>query len=231
MTPADLRIEVAGVPLVLLAEGGVLLPEVGAVLIGDLHLGRARTMQRAGVGLPSGGDDEDVARVEALARRVDAGRLVLLGDVVHARAGVGAEVAGALRRLANLAPGNVQAVPGNHDGAYLSNVAADSGVTVTAPRIRLGGAELTHTPRTRAPSWQAPLRIAAHLHPAVSLRDGADRVRIPAFLLREARRELIVPAFGSTAAGARFRPSARERLFAATGTEVLEIGAPRVART
>jgi DNA ligase-associated metallophosphoesterase len=225
VSDGDLTVSVAGVRITLLREGAAYLDAADELLIGDLHLGRARTLQRAGVGLPSGADDDDVARAEALVHRTAARRIVLLGDLIHARAGVDRTVLTALARLADLAPGEVRVVPGNHDGAYLPELAPTAGLIVTGARLRLAGVDLTHHPRTGPAPAGAPLRIAAHLHPSVELRDGATRLRLPAFLVRA--RELILPAFGSSAAGAPLRPGGGERLFAATGTRVVQVGRGR----
>jgi hypothetical protein len=223
--PADLPLELVGVRARLLAEGAALLEDAGALLVGDLHLGRSAALQRAGLGLPSGSDADDVDRLEALAARTGPARLLLLGDLVHARASIGPELTRQLRRLAALPGVRVEALPGNHD-RFLARLADATGLRVRPPRVRLAGAELAHAPRVRPPRGGAPLRIAGHLHPVVRLGGGHDAVRLPAFVAED--RQLVLPAFGTTAAGAPVPPRPGRRRFVCDGTRVVEVpaGAP-----
>jgi metallophosphoesterase superfamily enzyme len=121
--------------------------------------------------------------------------------------------------LADLPGVRVEALPGNHDRT-LDRLAEGTGLRVRPARVRLAGAELTHAPRTRPPRGGAPLRICAHLHPAVRLRAGRDTLRAPAFVLDAT--ELVLPAFGATAAGAAVPSRPGRRRFVCTGTGVIE---------
>jgi DNA ligase-associated metallophosphoesterase len=218
--PRDLALDVDGVRIRLLGEGAALLEDAGALLVGDLHLGRDTTRQRAGLALPSGSDADDVARLERLVERIGPSRLVLLGDVVHARSARGPELTRQLRRLGGLPGAAVEALPGNHDRS-LDRPAEGTGLRVRPARLRLAGAELTHAPRTRPPRAGAPVRICAHLHPVVRLREGRDALRAPAFVLDAA--QLVLPAFGATAAGAAVPSRPGRRRFVCTGTGVIEV--------
>jgi hypothetical protein len=220
--PVDLPLELAGVRVRLLAEGAALLADAGALLVGDLHLGRSAALQRAGLGLPGGSDADDVARLEALAARLGATRLLLLGDLVHARASVGPELTRQVRRLAALPGVRVEALPGNHD-RFLADLAHETGLEVRPTRVRLAGAELAHAPRVRPPRGGAPLRIAGHLHPVVRLGGGRDALRLPAFVVED--RQLVLPAFGATAGGAVVPGRDGRRRFACSGTRVIEVPA------
>jgi hypothetical protein len=220
--PADLSLELAGVQVRLLADGAALLEDAGALLVGDLHLGRDAALQRAGLPLPAGSDADDVDRLEALAARIAPARLLLLGDLVHARASLGPSLTRDLRRLAALPGVRVGALPGNHD-RFLARLARETGLDVRPARVRLAGAELAHAPRARPPREGAPLRIAAHLHPVVRLGGGRDTLRLPAFVAED--RQLVLPAFGSTTAGAPVPPRPGRRRFVCDGTRVVEVPA------
>jgi DNA ligase-associated metallophosphoesterase len=220
--PRDLALVAMGVRIRLLAEGAALLEDARALLVGDLHLGRDTARQRAGLALPSGSDADDVTRLERLVERVGPSRLVLLGDVVHARSAYGPALSRQLRRLGELAGVRVEALPGNHDRT-LDRLAEGTGLHVRPRRVRLAGAELTHAPRLRPPRSGAPLRICAHLHPAVRLREGRATLRAPAFVLDAA--QVVLPAFGATTAGAAVPPRPGRRRFACTGTGVIEVPA------
>ena len=76
---------------------------------------------------------------------------------------------------------------------YLADAARDTDLHVAGPTLQLAGARLTHRPRARAASASAPLRIAAHEHPAAVLGRGHDRVKLPAFVV--GARQVVLPAF------------------------------------
>ena len=59
----------AGESLVLLGERALYWPTRQALLIADLHLGKADVFRRAGIALPSGGTGEDLNRLQALLDR------------------------------------------------------------------------------------------------------------------------------------------------------------------
>ena len=202
-------------------SGAVLLEAAGVLVVGDLHLGRATVLQRAGLALPGGSDDDDLDRLAAVTERTGAVRVILLGDVVHARAAAGPALSAALARLGAL-PVPVDALPGNHD-PRLGELLHGSGVGLLPRRVRVAGAELTHHPRVRPAGAGARLRIAAHLHPVATLGRGPDAVRLPAVVV--GRSDLTLPAFGSTTGGALVAPGPGRRVFAVTGASVHELPA------
>jgi len=53
----------------------------------DLHLGKAATFRRAGIPVPEGTSARDLARLATLVRDTGADRLLILGDLFHARVG------------------------------------------------------------------------------------------------------------------------------------------------
>ena len=54
-----------GEPLELRPERGLFLPERGALLVADVHVGKAEAFQRRGVPVPSGVGAADLARLSA----------------------------------------------------------------------------------------------------------------------------------------------------------------------
>ncbi len=112
----DLRIDLAGQSLVLLPERAVLWERESALLVADVHLGKAAAFRAAGLPLPGGTTTETLDRLSAALIRTGARRLILLGDFFHARAGRAARTLEAIAswraRHPDLA---VLLVRGNHD--------------------------------------------------------------------------------------------------------------------
>ena len=63
--------------------------------------------------------------------------------------------------------------------------------------------------------------LAGHLHPAVVLRGGGERLRLPCFHFGE--RVGVLPSFGALTGSATVRPAAGDRVFVVADGEVLEV--------
>ncbi|MGL4692727.1 MAG: ligase-associated DNA damage response endonuclease PdeM, partial [Stenotrophomonas maltophilia] len=82
----ELPITLAGEAVHLLGARALHWPARNALLIADLHLGKADLFRRSGIGLPSGGTSDDLLRLGAMVHRHDVRRLWILGDVLHGAA-------------------------------------------------------------------------------------------------------------------------------------------------
>lgn len=171
--------------VVLFPQGALLVPEAGALVVADLHVGYEDAARAAGAGLPRGPSPAEA--IEAAFRSVSdqsmtnskqerITQIIVNGDAKHANAPVLAQ-ARALRalhaRLAALAP--VVYVRGNHDPG-LERILPDADVRDEA---RAGRYRIVHGHAGKARG----ARILGHEHPAVILRDlvGA-RMKARAFL-------------------------------------------------
>lgn len=230
-----MRIELGPEPVTLLAYGGAFLPEEGALLVADLHLGKGAAFRAAGRPVPKGTSAETLERLAGLLGATPPGTgLWILGDLFHAPAGVTPGLEALWRAWHDERPGlEVRLVGGNHDAALL-DVAGSWGMRVLAAPVTVGSLELRHHPRGRGevpsggearetvqsldPGWG----IAGHLHPVVRLREGRrSRLRLPCFWLRG--RDLILPALGAFVDGAAIRAASTDRVFVPAGDQVLEI--------
>ena len=81
------KTEVQGEELWLLPERAVFWPRAGALIIADAHFGKAATFRAAGIPVPGGTTAEMLRRLDAALDRGGATRLLVLGDLLHARAG------------------------------------------------------------------------------------------------------------------------------------------------
>jgi len=82
-----MEIEWAGEELVLLPERAVFRPATGALLVADVHLGKTAAFRAAGIPTPEGGTTTDLERLSRAMERMSPRRLVILGDLLHARSG------------------------------------------------------------------------------------------------------------------------------------------------
>ncbi|MHC4990705.1 MAG: ligase-associated DNA damage response endonuclease PdeM [Planctomycetota bacterium] len=220
-----LTVEWQGSELGLMPQKCVYRSATRTLMIGDAHFGKAAAFRAAGIPVPLGTTDADLARLDEALDRTDAARLVVLGDLLHARSGRTDEVLGALSawrtRRREL---EVVLVRGNHD-RHAGDPPDELAMRCVAAPLDDDGLLLHHEPPER-PDGPA---IAAHVHPTVLLRGRTDRMRLPCFVLGPEL--LLVPAFGSFTGGHRVRPGPDEHVFAVTPEGVVEVtAAARVAR-
>lgn len=219
------EVEIGGAALRLLPERAVHFPAEGALLVADVHLGKAQAFRRLGVPVPEGTTEGTLAR---LARAIDATgatQVVVLGDLLHAALATATSRGEATRaavtrwRRARAAV-RFTLVRGNHD-ARAGDPPAEWGVEVVDEPWALGPFALCHEPR---PDAAGRYVLAGHLHPALHLSGrGPGRVRLPCFHF--GARVGVLPAFGEFTGGVGVRAAPGDRLFAIAEDEVREVGA------
>jgi len=201
--PTDGAITLAGEPVQLLGERALYWPARHALLIADLHLGKADLFRRAGIGLPSGGTGDDLARLTRLVQQHPVRTLWILGDVLHGaahRASWYRQWQGWREQHQAL---DIGALAGNHDRVLPK---ADLGIRLLGERVQEGPFLLRHDPQPH-PTLHV---LCGHLHPLARL-PGMQR-RWPAFWLRE--RLTVLPAYSHFTAGIAPVLDAGERLVA-----------------
>ena len=215
----DVRIEFAGESVVLLPERAVWWPGRRTVFVADTHWGKTAAFRASGIPVPGGTTRADLDRLSACLRRTDAERLVVLGDLLHARVGrdereTSDAIAGWRDRHASL---GVLLVRGNHDRSAGPPDPAWRIETVEEPHP-MSPFVLRHTPRPEPGGYV----LAGHVHPAVRLRGGGESLKLPCFRVGPA--VAILPAFSGFADGtAADVPAADERVFVVAEGEVIEV--------
>src|ERR687897_293447 len=113
----DVMLTIAGEELYLLAERALWWPNASTLIVADLHWGKASTFRATGIPIPIGTTSDDLARLDSALTRTGARRMVVLGDLFHARAGrIASHTLAELRRWRSLAsPVEILLVRGNHD--------------------------------------------------------------------------------------------------------------------
>jgi DNA ligase-associated metallophosphoesterase len=213
----------ASADVVLLAGRAAFLPATQTLLVADLHLGKAATFRRAGMAVPEGSAQADLARLVRLVHDSRAARLLILGDLFHARAGctpaVLAEFAAARSRFARTFVG---LVIGNHDRA-LGRVPPELGIDSCVPALGEPPFRFVHDPAAApAEPDRGAFTVAGHLHPRLAIAaPGGDRVAERCFVAEE--RLLLLPAFGSFTGGHRVEPAPGRRLWVARDDGVVEV--------
>ena len=108
--------EVRGETLWLLPQRAVYWPRVGALIIADAHFGKAATFRAGGIPVPGGTTAEMLRRLSAALDATAATRLLVLGDLLHARAGRAPEMLAQVAAWRATRPDlGITLIRGNHD--------------------------------------------------------------------------------------------------------------------
>ena len=187
-----------GEALQLRPERGVYLPERGALLVADVHVGKAEAFQRRGVPVPSGVGDADLGRLSSLLDVCGARSLWVLGDLVHDRDALDTD--GLDRLRARHVGVDFHVVRGNHD-RHLEELPPAWGFEVHASTATLGPFALRHEPEGSEGDLYT---LCGHLHPMAKLRGAGDQLLLPCFQFGP--RIGLLPAFTSWSSGVRVEP-------------------------
>ena len=187
-----------GETLQLRPERGVYLPERSALLVADVHVGKAEAFQRRGVPVPSGVGDADLGRLSSLLDACGARSLWVLGDLVHDRDALDTD--GLDRLRARHVGVDFHVVRGNHD-RHLEELPPAWGFEVHASTAALGPFALRHEPEGSDGDLYT---LCGHLHPMTKLRGAGDQLLLPCFQFGP--RIGLLPAFTSWSSGVRVEP-------------------------
>lgn len=217
MGPRGHDVRVAGVSVALRPERALHWPEARLLAVADLHWGKTETFQHAGIPLPAGVLDDDLARLSSALEATGARLLVLAGDLVHARQGltpaVVARVAAWRERHPEL---DVVLVRGNHD-RHVARLPQEWRMREEAEALDVGPFRFAHHPEPAEGRYV----WSGHLHPVVRLRGRGDSLRLPCFVVGAAVG--VLPAFSAFTGGGPLPRERPQRLFAVAGDAVVEV--------
>lgn len=216
--PDDQTLTLAGEELRLLPERAIYWPRVATLLVADLHLGKAAAFRAAAIAVPEGAANADLARLGRLIERRNVRRLLILGDLLHARSGRTPAILAAVgvwrERYADL---EITLVRGNHD-AHSGDPPDEWNISCVDEPWRAGPFFLRHTPATSVDGYV----LAGHIHPAVSLVGAArQRMTLPCFWF--GARVGVLPAFGGFTGVKTITPSPGDQVFVVAGEEVINM--------
>jgi uncharacterized protein len=215
----SLEIEFAQNALWLLADKAVFWPEQNALLVADVHLGKANTFRQSGVAVPTGTGQENLNRLSQLLTITKAQHFIVLGDWFHSERGIRQELIdniAAWRRQWEKV--NCVLVHGNHDRNTLQ-LTATLGFEIAADAFTLGGITLEHGhnengshPNSNELCAEDPNTIVGHYHPVFVLRGKArDSLRLPVFW--KTKNRLCLPSFGEFTGGFAVETTKGDELF------------------
>lgn len=199
--------------LLLLADKALFWPSQKALLIADVHFGKAAAYRALGQPVPQGTTSKNLQRLNVLLERYTVDKLIFLGDFLHAPKSHAPATLAALRTWRRLhADLRCILVRGNHD-LKAGDPPADLGFEIVREPYMIGRIALQHIPSPHATHHV----IAGHVHPTFRLQGkGRQSLILPCFYHQPAL--TILPAFGDFTGGFAMEKQANSRLFVTDGS-------------
>lgn len=189
-------LNVGPIQLRLLPERAVYIDALKALLVSDVHLGKAETFQHYGLPVPSQVNQATLRRLEGLCAQHQPDHLWILGDLFHGREGMADDVIDAWLRFLHRTQVSAHLILGNHD-RRLQDTLSQLSVDCWVDAVDMEGILLSHEPEPE----QDRLNICGHIHPCLRLTMGCDRLRLPCFHWQGPQHRLTLPAFGEFTGG------------------------------
>lgn len=210
--------ECAGEPIWLHPDRAAYLPHENALLIADVHLGKEHTFGRHGLPIPAGPSQSDIRRIAQLVKHSAAEKLLILGDLVHAKPSPGESWIASLQSfMDDHSELRVEVVAGNHD-KHGGQDFVDARVIWHDTPLVLTPFVLKHEPEkdTRGHT------LCGHIHPCYRLYGSRrESIRCPVFWFGD--NVTVLPSFGEFTGGHTVKPDKNDRLFLASSKGIVPL--------
>ncbi|MBX7127682.1 MAG: ligase-associated DNA damage response endonuclease PdeM [Cyclobacteriaceae bacterium] len=206
----------SGMDVRLLPQKALLIPDLGTLLIADLHLGKVNHFRKAGLPVPAAANEQNSAQLIDLIRSTQARRVIFLGDLFHSHYNPEWEVLGQICN--HFSAVKFELVPGNHD--IMSELQYERHGIILQPTIMpLGPFLLTHD----APEpMDGGYVLSGHVHPGIRLRGrGRQALTFPCFHF--GKRQGLLPSFGAFTGMKVILPEKEDQVFAIAKDEIFEV--------
>lgn len=208
--------------LLLLPHRAVYIETLQALVVSDVHLGKAETFQGYGVAIPSGVNQASLDRLAALCRTYQPRSLWVLGDLFHSAAAIEDGVRGLWLDFLAQTPVTAHLVLGNHD-RHLGDRLSQFQLVCHQSGAMVDNLWFSHEPQAdvKGPS------LCGHTHPCLLLGGRGDRLRLPCFYWQPAYHRLTLPAFGDFTGGYTINLGAAEVAYVIAADTIVEFQAKK----
>jgi DNA ligase-associated metallophosphoesterase len=212
-----MQIVCRGESLVLLSEKAIYWERQSALIIADLHLGKAMHFRKAGIAVPAEVNQENLRQLQKLIVRYAPQQVIILGDMFHSD--FNHQVADWMLWRKQFRGIAFHLVKGNHDvlaAEHYQRLQIQLHLEWLLPPFRMVHA--------RDESWtmQDEYLLCGHVHPFIRIKGKAKQSAVlPCFYFTDSY--AILPAFGKFTGRYFIHPAAGDRVYAVLGDEIMLI--------
>lgn len=205
--------EVYGQTFELCPEKALYWKEKNALIVADLHIGKAGHFRKSGIPVSDLVHSKDMLVLDRLIARTSADHVIFLGDLFHSEHNVAWP--NFKRWVESKYPLTFTLVLGNHDILPQQEYVIKNMDVVE--ELIIDPFHFTHIPEK-----SDHFNIAGHIHPAVRLQGkGRQSMRIPCFYFNKT--SALIPAFGSFTGTANLKVKKEDFVFAVAEDQVMRV--------
>ncbi len=210
-----MTISLEGHTLTLLPQKAIWWEEEGALLIADLHLGKANHFRKAGLAVPHAPNVTNLENLIALLQAYQPQRVLFMGDLFHSHYNIEWESFGQV--LSHFPGTEFELIQGNHD--IMSDYQYEKiSLRIYRDPLKLGNFLLSHEPLEDFEGYN----LAGHIHPGVRMRGrGRQSLRLPCFYF--GKRQGLMPAFGALTGTYALKPSTGDSIYVIVEGKILQV--------
>ncbi len=203
--------------LILSVEKAIYWANKEALIVSDLHLGKAGHFRKSGIAIPKKVDDQNLTRLNLLIDLYSPRQILFLGDLFHSQKN--SEWNSFIQWKNQHQSIKMHLAIGNHD-FHPPEEYQDMGLT-TSYEISVAPFLLMHEAFTNRNS-QGLYPISGHVHPSVRfIGKGRQAKRIPCFYFGS--NGALLPAFGNFTGTHTIKPKVDEFVFGIIEDQIMQI--------
>lgn len=204
----------------LLPKRGVFWPAQKTLFIADTHFGKEATFRSQGVPVPRGSTRGTLKTIAEMISECQATRLILLGDMFHARSSISQDIRDSMDAFFGEQRGlGFTLVLGNHD-RNVRKLLVNWPIEIVDPMTSIGRIAISHIPNE--PSQENDLLLCGHIHPSYRFQSKFDSLgNLPCFWL--SNRQLVLPAIGEFTGTHAIKPARSNRIWVIAGRQIIEV--------
>ncbi|MGF1555380.1 ligase-associated DNA damage response endonuclease PdeM [Paucihalobacter sp.] len=181
-------VEFAGQQLVLTNLSALYIPELKALVLADIHIGKSTHFQKHGIAIPNTIFRNDLNKLEMLIHHFNPQKIIVVGDMFHA------ENNSEIQQFKDWKTQNSDVqfvlIKGNHD-RYYHSIYKDLDVEIMQNELTWEGITFIHNLEHYRVEG---CTVSGHLHPGIYLKAKArQHIKLPCFAI--GKQHLILPAF------------------------------------
>lgn len=190
--------------------------EEKALILSDLHLGKAAHFRKVGIAVPASIVQEDLFRLQRLITQYHPTQIIVVGDMFHSNENNDVQYFRIWRQ--QFAHIRFELVKGNHD--IMPAPVYDTLQVTVHEQLTIRNIHFMHEPCEDDNGNN--YTFSGHIHPGVAIAGvGKQRLRLPCFYF--GRHCGILPAFGHFTGLAMLTPAAHETVFVIANKSIVQI--------
>ncbi|MGB5930899.1 MAG: ligase-associated DNA damage response endonuclease PdeM [Cyclobacteriaceae bacterium] len=190
-----------------------------ALILSDLHLGKAGHFRKAGIPVPGHIHFHDLQRLDQAIRQQDVRQVIFIGDLFHSD--INSEWLLFEEWMTTHPEVKFVLVKGNHD-ILPAELYRNSKMEIHDDCLDISPFLLCHIPPEPDTLPADRYTISGHIHPGIRLRGmGRQSETLACFHFGAA--SAVLPAFGKFTGLYRIKPAPTDKIFAVAGTRVISL--------